>query len=57
VNLVSGNFLDLVKLIARFDPTLRLHLQQVTNNTISDHYLGKNIQNELMAVNGKSCEV
>jgi hypothetical protein len=44
----SGNFLDLVKLIARFDPTLRLHLQQVTNNTISDHYLGKNIQNELI---------
>ncbi|XP_023241006.1 zinc finger MYM-type protein 1-like [Centruroides sculpturatus] len=42
----SGNFIDLVKLIARFDPMLRLHLKQVTDKTTNDHYLGKNIQNE-----------
>nr|XP_026494845.1 zinc finger MYM-type protein 1-like [Vanessa tameamea] len=43
----SGNFIDLVKLIARFDPVLRLHLQ-VKDKTIIDHYIGKNIQNELI---------
>ncbi|KAJ0170969.1 hypothetical protein K1T71_013741 [Dendrolimus kikuchii] len=43
-----GNFIDLVKLIARFDPVLRLHLQQVKDKTINDHYIGKNIQNELI---------
>lgn len=44
----SGNFIDLVKLIARFDPVLRLHLKQVKDKTINDHYIGKNIQNELI---------
>ncbi|GBP53170.1 Zinc finger MYM-type protein 5 [Eumeta japonica] len=44
----SGNFIDLVKLIARFDPVLRLHLKQVKDKMINDHYFGKNIQNELI---------
>lgn len=44
----SGNFIDLVKLIARFDPVLRLHLKQVKDKTINNHYIGKNIQNELI---------
>ncbi|KAJ0179288.1 hypothetical protein K1T71_005000 [Dendrolimus kikuchii] len=47
-SVTSGNFIDLVKLIARFDPGLRLHLQQVKDKTINDHYIGKNIQNELI---------
>lgn len=37
----SGNFIDLVKLIARFDPVLRLHLKQVKDKTITDHYIEK----------------
>lgn len=44
----SGNFIDLVKLIARFDPVLRLRLKQVKDKTINNHYIGKNIQNELI---------
>lgn len=45
----SGNFLGVVKLIARFDPTLRDHLHQVMDKSvIRNKYLGKNIQNELI---------
>ncbi|CAK1597573.1 unnamed protein product [Parnassius mnemosyne] len=44
----SGNFIDLVKLIARFDPVMRLHLKQVKDKTINDHYIEKNTQNELI---------
>ncbi|KAK9694267.1 protein of unknown function (DUF4371) [Popillia japonica] len=44
----SANFIDLVKLIARFDPVLRFYLKQVKDKTINDHYIGKNIQNELI---------
>lgn len=44
----SGNFIDLLKLIARFDPILQLHLKQVADKTVNDHYLGKTIQNELI---------
>lgn len=47
----SGNFLDLVKLIARFDPTLREHLNQTLNKAVArNHYLSKNIQNEFIEV-------
>ncbi|KAK9754426.1 protein of unknown function (DUF4371) [Popillia japonica] len=44
----SANFIYLVKLIARFDPVLRLYLKQVKDKTINDHCIGKNIQNELI---------
>lgn len=45
----SGNFLDLVKLISRFDPTLREHLHQTMNKTAAkNHYLSKRIQNEFI---------
>lgn len=45
----SGNFLDLVKLISRFDPTLREHLHQSMNKTAAkNHYLSKRIQNEFI---------
>ncbi|KAK9731684.1 protein of unknown function (DUF4371) [Popillia japonica] len=44
----SANFIYLVKLIARLDPVLRLYLKQVKDKTISDHCIGKNIQNELI---------
>ena len=51
----NGNFLGLVELIAKFDPVLADHVKQVTTDKISDHYLGKNIQNELIQL--MSCEV
>ncbi|XP_025421456.1 uncharacterized protein LOC112691424 [Sipha flava] len=47
----SGNFLDLVKLIAKFDPILREHLNHATNKTIArNHYLSKEIQNEFISL-------
>lgn len=52
----SGNFLDLAKLIARFDPVLKNHLDQFKRKKIRSHYLGPKVQNELiqlMAMNVK----
>ena len=51
----NGNFLGLVELFAKFDPVLADHVKRVISGTISDHYLGKNIQNELIQL--MSCEV
>ncbi|XP_050546143.1 uncharacterized protein LOC126908274 [Daktulosphaira vitifoliae] len=45
----SGNFLDLLKLIAKFDPLLREHLNQIVNKKIGrNHYLSKETQNEFI---------
>ncbi|XP_073470341.1 zinc finger MYM-type protein 1-like [Aquarana catesbeiana] len=49
----SGNFIDLIKLCARFDPVLRQHLQRFEEKRIHNHYLGKNIQNELISLMAK----
>ena len=46
----NGNFLGLVELLAKFDPVMGEHLRCVTNAEIHDHYLGKRIQNEFIAV-------
>ena len=44
----NGNFLGLVQLIAKFDPVLHEHCRRINNNEVNEHYLGKNIQNELI---------
>lgn len=47
----SGNLFDLVKLIAKFDPTLRKYLNQVVNKKITrNHYLSKETQNEFICL-------
>lgn len=46
----SGNFLDLVKLISRFDPVLREHVSNVLDKPTRNHYLSKTIQNELIEI-------
>ena len=44
----NGNFLGLAELLAKFDPIMAEHLAKVNSNTLSDHYLSKTIQNELI---------
>jgi len=47
----SGNFLDLVKLLAQFDPVLREHVGRVLDKSIPrNHYLSKTTQNELIEI-------
>lgn len=46
----NGKFLGLVQLLAKFDPIMQEHIQLAMKNELSDHYCGKNIQNELIDV-------
>ncbi|XP_074265151.1 uncharacterized protein LOC141587575 [Silene latifolia] len=44
----NENFLGLIEMLARFDPIIQEHVHRITNDTIHSHYLGHNIQNELL---------
>lgn len=46
----NGKFLGLVQLLAKFDPVMENHLSLAMKSDISDHYCGKNIQNELISL-------
>lgn len=41
-------FLDIIEFLGNFDQIIQEHIQNVQNKEIHDHYLGKNIQNELI---------
>lgn len=49
----NGKFLSLVQLIGKFDPVMQEHLRLATTGNISDHYCGKDIQNELIDLMGE----
>ncbi|XP_065653087.1 uncharacterized protein LOC136080398 [Hydra vulgaris] len=44
----NGNFLGLIKMILEFDPILQKHLREIKSHEVSDHYLGKNIQIQIV---------
>ena len=44
----NGNFLKLVEYLALFDPVMNEHLRRVKDQETMVHYLGKDIQNELI---------
>lgn len=48
----NGKFLGLVQLIGKFDPIMQEHLRLAMMSNISDHYCGKDIQNELIDLMG-----
>ncbi|XP_047135404.1 zinc finger MYM-type protein 5-like [Hydra vulgaris] len=43
----NGKFLGLIQMLAKFDPVMQKHLALAIKGDTSDHYCGKNIQNEL----------
>ena len=48
----NGNFLGLVEVISKFDPILSEHVRRIKNDELSDHYLGKTMQNEFIQLLG-----
>ncbi|XP_047137413.1 52 kDa repressor of the inhibitor of the protein kinase-like [Hydra vulgaris] len=50
----NGNFIKFVQYLAIFDPLMNEHLRKISNKKLHTHYLGKDIQNELIQLLGNA---
>ncbi|KAF0749388.1 zinc finger MYM-type protein 5-like [Aphis craccivora] len=49
----SGNFIDLLKLLSKYDHSLQNHFQLINEKKLAQHYLSHDIQNELIKLMSK----
>lgn len=50
----NGNFFKIVELFSKFDPVLEKHVRRAVENPLKSHYLGKNIQQEIILLIAKA---
>lgn len=49
----NGNFLKMIEFLGLYDPIMKEHIRRITSEEIHSHYLGKNIQNEIIQLLSK----
>ncbi|KAL4101295.1 hypothetical protein QTP88_021315 [Uroleucon formosanum] len=52
----NGKFLGLIEMLGKFDPVIIEHLQRIKNKETHIHYLGHDIQNDLIEVMAKEVQ-
>lgn len=53
----NGKFLGLIEMLGKFDPIIIEHLQRIKNKETHIHYLGHDIQNDLIEVISKEVQL